>query len=214
MPHFLLEDQASGLVVGIDEVGRGPWAGPVVACAFTFRDRGLFQTALPHITDSKKLSGARRESLSALFTQHQGTGCFFALGESSVAEIDKLNIRAATFLAMQRAYQALGQVASLILVDGCTVPDLPAPAQAVVRGDAISYSIAAASIIAKVARDKQMSDLAQIYPDYAWERNAGYGTQAHQTGLQRYGVTPHHRRSFAPIARLIQESAATNCQAS
>lgn len=209
MPHFLLEDQAPGLVVGIDEVGRGPWAGPVVACAFAFRDRRLFQSALEYITDSKQLSAARRESLSALFTLHQGTGCLFALGESSVQEIDGLNIRAATFLAMQRAYTALGQTASLILVDGPAAPDLPAPTQPVIRGDATSYSIAAASIIAKVARDQQMSDLAQTYPHYGWERNAGYGTRAHQAGLANHGITPHHRRSFAPIARLIQDVTAT-----
>ncbi|MFZ2620804.1 MAG: ribonuclease HII [Alphaproteobacteria bacterium] len=186
-------------IAGVDEVGRGPWAGPVVACAVI-----LNPTQLPHgADDSKKLSAKRREELYAqiMATAHVG------LGEASVAEIDTLNIRNATFVAMQRAVAALPVVPDFLLIDGNALPpNLPCKASAVIGGDGKSLSIAAASIVAKVVRDKLMAELHDTFPHYGWNSNAGYGTAAHQAGLASHGVTPHHRTSFAPIAALVKRA--------
>lgn len=186
-------------IAGVDEVGRGPWAGPVVACAVI-----LNPTQLPHgADDSKKLSAKRREELYAqiMATAHVG------LGEASVAEIDTLNIRNATFVAMQRAVAALPVVPDFLLIDGNALPpNLPCKASAVIGGDGKSLSIAAASIVAKVVRDKLMAELHDTFPHYGWNSNAGYGTAAHQAGLASHGVTPHHRTSFAPIAALLKRA--------
>lgn len=191
-------------VVGVDEVGRGPLAGPVLACAVLLPDD--ISRLGPGVTDSKLISARQRERLAPVLRDV----CRYGLGEASVAEIDRLNILQATFLAMRRAVAALGFVPDHALVDGPLLPpDLPCPATPIVDGDQHSLSIAAASILAKVARDRLMAELAQAHPGYGWEKNAGYGTRAHLQALIRLGPTPHHRRSFAPVARLVAQPALT-----
>jgi len=194
-PDFTLEEKAGGLVAGIDEAGRGPWAGSVVAAAVIL-DRNQ---PLPPINDSKKMTRSQREICYEWLIQNTHYG----VGISSVAEIDALNILGATKLAMLRAFGNLPAIPDVALIDGNQLPDLPCKMQAVVKGDSLSLSIAAASIIAKVTRDRMMESLAQEFPYYAWEKNAGYGTKLHQEGLARYGISPHHRRSFAPVKKLL-----------
>lgn len=188
--------QGHTCIAGVDEVGRGPWAGPVMAAAVVLDPQKLPQG----LNDSKKLSAAKREALYDLIcaTAHVG------LGEASVEEIDHHNILQATYMAMQRAIAQLPVKPCFLLVDGNRLPNnLPCPAQAVVKGDGQVLSIAAASIVAKVTRDRLMAALAQQHPHYGWERNAGYGAPAHQAGLAQHGITEHHRKSFAPIAALL-----------
>lgn len=180
------------IICGVDEVGRGPWAGPVVAAAVILPEEisGL------DLRDSKKMTAKARDITNAKLQECAS----FAIGEASVAEIDALNIRQATHLAMRRAVMALPITPDHIDIDGRDVPaDLPAHAKAIIKGDATHPHIAAASIIAKVYRDELMAQLAREYPYFAWEKNAGYGTKAHQFGLDKHGITPHHRCSFAPI---------------
>ncbi len=180
-------------VCGVDEAGRGPWAGPVVAAAVILhRDWDA-----AGVNDSKRLSAAVRERLRGTIEAHAQVGT----GLASVYEIDRLNILNATLLAMRRAVLALAHLPGCVLVDGNRRPELPCCARAVPRGDARSLSIAAASIVAKVERDRLMAGLAREFPGYGWERNAGYGTPEHTAGIERLGISPHHRRSFAPIAR-------------
>lgn len=187
----------TGVVAGIDEAGRGPWAGPVVAAAVI-----LDKSRLPvGIHDSKKLSKAKRELLYDIIMAEAQVG----VGLSSVAEIDEYNILGATKRAMRRAYDALNGLPDIVLIDGNRLPDIPCKMEAVIGGDALCVSIAAASIIAKVTRDRMMDALAKEFPHYGWERNAGYGTRSHQEGLALFGVTPHHRTSFAPIRKLLTE---------
>lgn len=182
-------------IAGIDEVGRGPWAGPVVACAL------VLHQDVAGLADSKTLSAKRREALTLALRQ-PGVASF-ALGVASVDEIDRLNVREATFLAMRRAVARLPLRPLRVLVDGRDAPDLGVPTGAVVGGDGKVQAIAAASIVAKTFRDRLMARLGQRHPAYGWARNVGYGTAAHALALDRHGVTPHHRRSFAPIrARL------------
>ena len=188
-----------GLIAGVDEAGRGPLAGPVVAAAVCFPDLALPPAIRSLIDDSKKLSPARRETACAAILE---TG-LVATGEASVAEIDRLNILHATMAAMQRAVAALAVPPSAVLVDGNRTPVLPQPAHPLVRGDTLSLSIAAASIVAKVTRDRVMARLAADYPGYGWERNAGYGVAAHRAALATLGPTPHHRRSFAPVREML-----------
>ncbi|HKJ72827.1 MAG TPA: ribonuclease HII [Alphaproteobacteria bacterium] len=203
MPDFEIEDIArrdlapDALVAGVDEVGRGPWAGPVVAAAVI-----LARGAVPDgLDDSKALSKARREALFDEITGAATIGC----GMASVAEIDTLNILQASLLAMTRAVEALGSAPHMALVDGNRAPRLACPVKTVVKGDAKSLSIAAASIIAKVTRDRLMAELAIEHPAYGWERNAGYGTAEHREGLQLVGICRHHRKSFAPIRQLMTQ---------
>lgn len=151
------------------------------------------------IDDSKALSRAKRVELHAVLPDFARIG----IGAASAGEIDSDNILQATFTAMSRALAALGAVPDFALVDGNRLPDLPCPAHAVVKGDGKSLSIAAASIVAKVTRDRIMAALGGRYPGFGWERNAGYGTPEHRAGLERHGVTPHHRRSFAPIRKML-----------
>ncbi len=198
MPDFTRERQARGPVCGIDEAGRGPWAGPVVAAAVLF----AHEDEIPQgINDSKQLSRAKREFLFDIIVSNGR----FGVGTASVEEIDRLNILRASLLAMQRAYSGLGleMPPALALIDGIHAPDLPCPCYCLPKGDSLSLSIAAASIIAKVSRDRIMADIAREYPQYGFERHAGYGTKAHREALERYGLTPWHRRSFAPVKRLI-----------
>ncbi|MCG8490916.1 MAG: ribonuclease HII [Sneathiellales bacterium] len=191
-----------GLVAGIDEVGRGPFAGPVVAAAVV-----LTPDNLPNgIQDSKKLSKQKREALFTEILQSADVG----IGEASVSEIDKLNILQATFVAMKRALKALNQSPDSLLIDGNRDPKLGVPSQLIVKGDSISLSIAAASIVAKVTRDRKMCTLSEQYPHYGWEKNAGYGTAEHRKGLSLFGVTPQHRRSFAPIRKILEENETQN----
>lgn len=200
MPDFSLERACDRQpVAGIDEAGRGPWAGPVVAAAVILDDRTLPSELASHIDDSKLLTAAARAELFALLPMYALIG----VGQSSVAEIDRLNILRATFLAMTRAVERLPVKPAMALVDGNRAPSLPCPVRTIIGGDGLSLSIAAASIIAKVTRDRFMTELARVHPGYGWERNAGYGTAGHKQGLVRLGITPHHRRSFRPISELI-----------
>ncbi|MCH8901204.1 MAG: ribonuclease HII [Chloroflexi bacterium] len=204
MPDFRLELAHPGLVAGIDEAGRGPWAGPVIAAAVVLdRDRlpmGLLNT----IDDSKALSRARRKQIYAGLRALIGNGVHIGIGGASAAEIDRVNVLEATMLAMGRALRALDVLPDLALVDGNRAPKLPCAVKTVVGGDRLSLSIAAASIVAKVTRDGIMAELARRHPGFGWEHNAGYGTARHQEGLAAQGPTRHHRRSFAPIRRLLE----------
>ncbi len=189
-------------VAGVDEAGRGPLAGPVVSSAVVFEKTFLKAEAnesLDGLTDSKKLSAKRREFFYALLMEcpHAQIG----IGSASVEEIDSINILRATHLGMRRALEALPSLPELALVDGLPVKGLPVPHQAIVRGDAASLSIAAASVIAKVTRDRLMVEMAATYPGYGFERHKGYGTQIHMEALQRLGPCPIHRKSFAPVAQ-------------
>ena len=198
-PDLSRETAHGGIVVGIDEAGRGPWAGPVVAAAVIIgKDRSA-----EGINDSKKLSAKQRERLFDVIL----ATCRCGIGSASVEEIDTLNILQATKLAMRRAVEALGIVPDLALVDGNQPPALPCKVQTLVGGDGLSLSIAAASILATVTRDRIMCELARDYQGYGWESNAGYGTAAHQKGLASLGVTIHHRRSYAPIKSLLDKNA-------
>ncbi len=191
--------QHGGPVAGIDEAGRGPWAGPVVAAAVI-----LDVTQVPEgLNDSKKLSERVRETLFALIMAQAHVG----VGIADVARIDRDNILQATLWAMGQACKALPETPAAALIDGNRCPALDCLAHPLIGGDALSLSVAAASIIAKVTRDRMMAKLARAHPGYAWERNKGYGTRAHSEGLKQLGVTIHHRRSFKPIqAVLLQNS--------
>ncbi len=179
-------------IAGVDEVGRGPMAGPVTAAAVI-----LDPAAIPEgLADSKALTQARRDALAAQIHAVAQV----SIAHASVAEIDAMNILQASHLAMIRAVQGLAHMPDHVLIDGKYVPQPLAPhATAVIRGDARVLSIAAASIVAKTCRDALMRKLAQDYPGYGWEHNAGYVTAAHKAALVRQGVTPHHRRSFKPV---------------
>ena len=206
MPDFSLERefarQAGGIVCGVDEAGRGPWAGPVVAGAAILDPATLPDDLARDLDDSKKLKAARREVL--LERLMEADGVRLGLGVASVAEIDSLNILQATFLAMRRAVADLGVAPGFALIDGNKIPpDLPCDARAVVKGDGLSLSIAAASIHAKVTRDRMMAELDLQFPGYGWANNAGYGTKQHQDALATLGVTPHHRKSYAPIRKIL-----------
>jgi ribonuclease HII len=184
------------LVAGIDEVGRGPLAGPVVAAAVVF-PAGM--KPIRGLRDSKILPAAKRERLAVVVRARAlGVG----VGAASVKEIDRFNIRRATILAMQRALRRLGLDPAEILVDGLWLPELGRPHDAIIDGDALCQSIAAASVIAKTVRDRLMRRLAVRYPVYAWEENKGYGTPEHLGALQVLGPTRHHRMSFEPVSQL------------
>ena len=197
-PDFALERAAGGRVAGVDEAGRGPWAGPVVAAAVMFGAAGPPQSLAALIADSKQLAPARRAALHPRILACAEA----ALGMAGVSEIDGMNVLQATMLAMRRAVVRLGQAPDHVLVDGNRVPRLACPVRAVVGGDRLSLSVAAASIVAKVTRDRLMARLAQDYPGYGWERNAGYGTAEHRAALARLGPCVEHRRSFRPIREL------------
>jgi ribonuclease HII len=198
-PDFELESTLGGplggTVAGVDEAGRGPWAGPVVAAAVVF-EAGRIPDGLD---DSKKLSAAAR---ARLFEQIMATAQV-GVGEASVDEIDDANILEATLRAMARAVAALPRRPTTAIVDGNQAPALDCPTETVVQGDGKSLSIAAASIVAKVTRDRQMAALAADFPGFGWDRNAGYGTAEHSRALENLGATPHHRKSFAPVRKRI-----------
>jgi ribonuclease HII len=200
MPDFALEMSCSGLVCGIDEAGRGPLAGPVVAAAVILERRRLPKALRHGLDDSKKLTLDAREEFWELLEgcARDGTAKI-GIGAASVGEIDRRNILQATLAAMCRAVAALGAAPGVALVDGNVPPPLPCPVRTVVGGDGLSLSIAAASVVAKVTRDRLMRRLAQRYDGYGWHTNVGYGTPEHQAALKALGLTPHHRRSFAPV---------------
>jgi ribonuclease HII len=199
MPDFAFEQQATGPVAGVDEAGRGPWAGPVVAAAVILDIRRISPDILGRIDDSKRLSRTERLSLFDLLRGKARIG----LGASSAREIDVLNIHRATLLAMCRALTKLGPPPCLALVDGKFAPEAPCPVRTIIGGDGLSLSIAAASIVAKVTRDRIMARLACLYPGFGFERNAGYGTPEHRQALESLGPTPHHRKSFAPVLNIL-----------
>jgi ribonuclease HII len=207
MPSFRYELLCEGKVAGIDEAGRGPLAGPVVAAVAVIDRSAAKRKLLKLINDSKKLVVEDRE---AAYEAMVVSGIVqFAVAEASVEEIDRFNILQATFMAMRRALQALaGQPdimpPDIVLIDGDRVPPrLGCRAETIVGGDARSYSIAAASIFAKVTRDRYMARLAETWPGYGWETNRGYGSEQHLLALEKLGPTPHHRMSFAPLNRLL-----------
>ena len=184
------------IICGVDEVGRGPLAGPVVAAAV------ILDPARPiaGLADSKQLSPKKREALSAIIREQAQT---WALGRAEVTEIDQLNILQASLLAMQRAVANLTLAPTHALVDGNKVPKLPCSAEAIIGGDATEPSISAASIIAKVARDQEMIDMEQQYPGYGFAQHKGYPTRQHLAALRQLGVTSIHRRSFRPVALMM-----------
>ena len=194
-PSYKFDQDYEAPIIGVDEVGTGPLAGPVISAAII-----LNKEKIPEgINDSKKLSKKKREVINEeLISQHS-----FAIGIASVEEIDKINILQASLLAMKRAVLNLNIKPQTILVDGNKLPDLEYNMYPIIKGDSKSISIAAASIIAKVYRDKLMQDLSLQYPGYYWEKNSGYGTKQHLLALNNLGVTPIHRKSFAPIYNML-----------
>ena len=203
MPDFSIEDRFEGVICGVDEAGRGPWAGPVVAGAVILDRAAMADGLAEALDDSKKLKPARRSELFAALAGCAITG----VGIADVDEIDQHNILQATMVAMARAVAELGVAPDVALVDGNRAPKLGCAnckVQTVVKGDGLSLSIAAASIVAKVTRDGIMTRLAGEHPGYGWETNAGYGTKAHQQGLAALGVTAQHRKSFAPIRKILE----------
>ena len=188
-----------GLVAGVDEAGRGPLAGPVVAAAVILDDL----CPIAGLADSKKLTPARRE---ALFDEIRAKALCCSIAEASVQEIDELNILQATMLAMRRAVMGLRLKPALVLVDGNRIPVLDMQAAAIVKGDALVQAISAASILAKVHRDRWCQRLHEQYPAYGFDGHKGYGTPAHLTALQAHGACPEHRRSFSPVSQLVASS--------
>ena len=201
-PDFAIERAAGGTVAGIDEAGRGPLAGPVVAAAVILEPEAVAAGLFRGLDDSKALSPVRREELFDALRR----GARIGLGAASAREVDARNVLRATMRAMQRAVAALGVTPDLALVDGDRAPELPCPARPMIGGDGRALSIAAASVAAKVTRDRIMTTLAARYPGFGWERNAGYGTAEHRRALRRLGATPHHRLSFAPLVKMLCES--------
>ncbi|MCG6904860.1 MAG: ribonuclease HII [Rhodobacter sp.] len=201
-PNFEFETQALARgalwVCGVDEVGRGPLAGPVTAAAVRLDPENI----PVGLNDSKRLTAARRTVLA----QKIHARAEVSIAHASVEEIDRINILRASHLAMQRAIDGLAHRPDHVLIDGNAIPQsLTLSAQALVKGDARSQSISAASIVAKTCRDALMVGLAQQHPGYGWETNAGYGTAAHLYALRHLGVTPHHRRSFAPVHNILYQ---------
>ena len=199
-PDFSIESEliANGFqkIAGIDEAGRGPWAGPVVS-ASVILPIGL---NIEGLNDSKKLTASERERLYSTIMSSAHVG----IASTTSTEIDKLNIRIATLQAMRNSLLSLAVGADFALIDGRDVPEnLPCPGKAVIKGDSKSISIAAASIIAKVTRDRFMANLALEFPNYGFEKHKGYGTALHSKALEMYGVTIHHRRSYRPIKKLL-----------
>ena len=198
MPDNLIEiglGWPQKLIAGIDEAGRGPWAGPVISAAVILNEENIPDG----LNDSKKLSKKQRVSLySAIYNFHS-----VGIGISSIEEIDSMNILQATFLSMRRAIEDLNPQPENILVDGNLDPCLDFKTECIVKGDSVSLSIAAASIIAKVTRDNLMIELDSEYPYYCWKKNKGYGTLEHRKALEMYGPCEYHRKSFSPINKML-----------
>lgn len=203
LPNYKIEQSCSGPVCGIDEVGRGPLAGPVVAAAVIIKPEALRSDIISTINDSKKISAPKRRKICLGLRDIAHIG----IGLADVTEIDHHNIYHATFIAMKRAYEQLCQdhkiTPGTALIDGNRTPDLPCQMQAIIKGDTKSLSIAAASIIAKEFRDDIMRKLAELHPHYGWETNAGYPTRKHLEALKIHGVTNHHRKFFKPVSKVL-----------
>ena len=199
MPDFELEERFSGPVFGLDEVGRGPLAGPVVAACVYIPDACYDLPFVCELKDSKKISKPKLKTLYEQITQHFD----WSIAQVSVEEIDQINILQASLKAMKLALEDMDVIPAQALVDGNKMPELPCPAECVVKGDSKSYSIAAASIVAKVTRDSLMKRLHDEFPFYSWDTNAGYPSQAHLDGIDQHGITPHHRQSFAPVKNFL-----------
>jgi ribonuclease HII len=191
------------LIAGVDEVGRGPLAGPVVACAVIMPPD---MRAIPGVDDSKQLSAAQRERLSVKIRER---ALSYGIGAASVREIDRVNIYHATVIAIRRALARLSLAPNHVLIDGKAIRTLSTPHTAIVQGDDKCYSIACASILAKVTRDRIMHSLAPRYPTYAWDSNVGYATSAHLDGIGMHGITRHHRRSFVACRQLSLDFSGT-----
>ena len=207
MPDFSREREflatrrgTGGGVAGVDEAGRGAWAGPLVAAAVVLRSDADGDPELANLDDSKQLSAPERDRLAhILHAGHQVAVCVIP-----AAEVDRLNVLGATMRAMTRAVRRLLPGPGFVLVDGNRLPpDLPCRGVAVVRGDGSVLTIAAASVIAKTVRDRLIMNLAVRYPGFGWERNKGYGTKEHIRALEKLGITPEHRKSFAPIRKIL-----------
>ncbi|MGJ3260257.1 MAG: ribonuclease HII [Rhodospirillales bacterium] len=203
MPDLALErvrwDAGAARVCGIDEAGRGPLAGPVVAAAVVLNPDALDKPVWEMLDDSKRMSTATRDTLYKTIMANADVG----VGIAGVDEIDLLNVLGATLKAMTDAVRELESAPDFALIDGNQLPALTCDGECVVRGDGKSLSIAAASVIAKVTRDRIMAALSREHPGYGWERNAGYGTEEHLAAIASLGVTPHHRRSFAPVREAL-----------
>lgn len=199
MPNFEIEDSYNlAVIAGIDEAGRGPLCGPVFSGCVVIVDRSFCPTG---IDDSKKISEKRREEIFDEILELERNGkILFGVGSASVEEIESMNIRNATKLSMKRAYKNLVEkhnlAVDLVLVDGNFVPEIDVRSEFVIKGDQKSFSIAAASIIAKVSRDKLLRELDLQYPEYGWKKNKGYGTKEHMDAIRKYGMCEHHRKSF------------------
>ena len=191
-----LRKEGFTLIGGIDEAGRGPLAGPVVAAVCILPEK----INLPFLNDSKQLSEGRREKL---FIQIQKEAIDFAIGRAEVEEIDNINILQATKLAMRRAVGGLKQSPDYLLIDALELADLAVPQKGLIRGDSLSASIAAASILAKVTRDHWMNEIHALYPQYGFDRHKGYGTGSHLQALKEFGPSPIHRRSFSPVSEYL-----------
>lgn len=204
MPDFKIERRCAGLVCGVDEAGRGPLAGPVVAAAVVLDPRRFPKMLRDGLDDSKVLTIEEREACYRALRRCADRGAArIGVAAASVPEIDRINILRAALLAMTRAVAVLGVRPDTALVDGDIAPPLACAVQTVVKGDALSFSIAAASVVAKVTRDRIMRGLAPRYPCYGWQTNVGYATPEHGEAIRRFGVTEHHRRSFAPVRLAI-----------
>lgn len=202
-PTLKIEQTFKGLVCGIDEVGRGPLAGPVIACSAIIKPTALSHPSVNLINDSKKISAKKRQKICSDIDDI----AIYSLGQATVEDIDTHNIFQATFLAMRRAYtnlcEQLDTPPIAALIDGKFTPNLPCQCLPVIKGDQKSLSIATASIIAKEHRDNLMHNLSRAHPHYGWENNAGYGTKQHIQAINTHGITPHHRKSFKPISEVL-----------
>jgi ribonuclease HII len=196
MPDFALERGCNGIVCGIDEAGRGPLAGPVVAAAVILDRKKIPRRLRAELDDSKKLNAEEREEFALMIRQ---CAIKIGIGAASVREIERINILQATFVAMRRALLRLGLMPDIALIDGNQPPPMPCPVKTVIGGDGLSLSIAAASVIAKTTRDRLMRALALRYAGYGWMTNVGYGTEEHRAAILALGPTRHHRMTFAPL---------------
>ncbi len=206
MPDFELEQSFDGPVCGLDEVGRGPLAGPVTAACVYIPEDAYTLPFVSDIRDSKKLSYKKLEELYALITEHFE----WAVAEKSPEQIDAINILQASLQSMSDALNMMSTSFVHALVDGNKLPDLPCSATAVVKGDGKSVSIAAASIVAKVTRDRLMRQLHEQHPHYGWNTNVGYPSKVHLEGIDTHGITKHHRKSFAPVRNFIEHGSTRN----
>lgn len=203
MPDFQFENSVRGRCVGVDEVGCGPWAGPLLSAA-CYIDQEKFPAELAaFLNDSKTLSAKKRESIYAQLLDEKSI-CF-GLGLVEINEFNSLGLKHALPLSMKRAIENLPFRPDYVLIDGVRDPKLNMPTMMIKKGDSLSYSIAAASIYAKVTRDQIMKDIGEMYPEYNFEKNAGYGTKEHQRAIELFGITPHHRLCYAPIQKYLMQ---------